>query len=70
MTRGIWVNGLCRGLADGNGYPLWVGESPRGREDDQWRGGFGQRTLAQTHGRERMREKDEGGRLALNLSKQ
>ena len=22
---GIWVNGLCRGLADGNGCPLWEG---------------------------------------------
>lgn len=30
------------------------GESPRGREAGQWRGGFGQRTLSWTRERERM----------------
>jgi len=32
MARGIWVNGLCHGLADGNGWSALGGESPRGRE--------------------------------------
>ena len=32
-ARGDLVNGLCHGLAGGNGCPLWEGESPRGRED-------------------------------------
>ena len=49
VRAGDLVNGLYRGLADGSGCPLWVGESPRGREDGQWRGGFGQRT-ASRHG--------------------
>ena len=31
---GDLVNRLCRGLAGGNECPLWVGESPRGREDN------------------------------------
>ena len=38
-TRGELVNGLCRGLADGNGWSALGGESPRGREAGQWRGG-------------------------------
>jgi hypothetical protein len=30
-----WCGGFCPGLADGNGCPLWVGESPCGRENGE-----------------------------------
>ena len=73
MVRGIWSTGSVTDSRTGTDVRFGGGESPRGREAGQWRGGFGQQTLSRTRGRERTvrfgwGRVHAGGRITLNLT--